>query len=76
MRLDWLVPTTQRVMVGDYISTSFLAGQQRCQPVGRRPGAVPGRPLGATWPASANHLLIRSVAQTAPLLRGAVRAQR
>jgi BNR repeat-like domain len=32
MRLDWLVPTTQGVMVGDYISTSFLAGQQRVLP--------------------------------------------
>jgi hypothetical protein len=29
MQLGWLAPTTQGVMVGDYISTSFLAGQQR-----------------------------------------------
>lgn len=29
MSLSWLAPTTQGVMVGDYISTSFLAGQQR-----------------------------------------------
>ena len=29
MQLNWLAPTTQGVMVGDYISTSFLAGQQR-----------------------------------------------
>jgi BNR repeat-like domain len=29
MQLAWLAPTTQGVMVGDYISTSFLAGQQR-----------------------------------------------
>jgi hypothetical protein len=32
MQLAWLVPTTQGVMVGDYISTSFLAGQQRVLP--------------------------------------------
>jgi hypothetical protein len=29
MQLGWLAPTTQGVMVGDYISTSFVAGQQR-----------------------------------------------
>ena len=29
MQLSWLANTTQGVMVGDYISTSFLAGQQR-----------------------------------------------
>ena len=29
MQLGWLAPTTQGVMVGDYISTSFMAGQQR-----------------------------------------------
>jgi BNR repeat-like domain len=29
MQLGWLAPTSQGVMVGDYISTSFLAGQQR-----------------------------------------------
>jgi BNR repeat-like domain len=29
MQLGWLAPTTQGRMVGDYISTSFLAGQQR-----------------------------------------------
>jgi hypothetical protein len=29
MQLGWLAPTTQGVMVGDYISTSFLAGHQR-----------------------------------------------
>jgi hypothetical protein len=29
MQLAWLAPTTQGVMVGDYISTSFVAGQQR-----------------------------------------------
>src|SRR6266487_7107687 len=29
MQLDWIAPTTQGAMVGDYISTSFLAGQQR-----------------------------------------------
>jgi BNR repeat-like domain len=32
MQLSWLVPTTQGVMVGDYISTSFLAGQQGVLP--------------------------------------------
>jgi hypothetical protein len=40
MRLDWLAPTTQGVMVGDYISTSFLAGQQRVVsafPIGSAP---------------------------------------
>jgi hypothetical protein len=29
MQLGWLAPTSLGVMVGDYISTSFLAGQQR-----------------------------------------------
>jgi BNR repeat-like domain len=29
MQLGWLAPTNQGVMVGDYISTSFLAGEQR-----------------------------------------------
>lgn len=29
MQLGWLAPTTQGMMVGDYISTSFLAGRQR-----------------------------------------------
>jgi hypothetical protein len=29
MQLAWIAPTTQGAMVGDYISTSFLAGQQR-----------------------------------------------
>lgn len=29
MQLGWLAPTSQGVMVGDYISTSFLSGQQR-----------------------------------------------
>jgi hypothetical protein len=29
MQLGWLAPTNQGVMAGDYISTSFLAGEQR-----------------------------------------------
>jgi hypothetical protein len=29
MQIGWLAPTSQGAMVGDYISTSFLAGQQR-----------------------------------------------
>ena len=29
MKLAWIAPTTQGAMTGDYISTSFLAGQQR-----------------------------------------------
>jgi hypothetical protein len=29
MQLGWLAPTNQGVMVGDYISTSFLTGQDR-----------------------------------------------
>jgi hypothetical protein len=29
MQLGWIAPTTQGGMVGDHISTSFLAGQQR-----------------------------------------------
>jgi hypothetical protein len=29
MQLGWIAATTQGAMVGDYISTSFLAGQQR-----------------------------------------------
>jgi hypothetical protein len=29
MQEDWLAPTSQGVMFGDYLSTSFLAGQQR-----------------------------------------------
>ncbi|MGN6677479.1 MAG: sialidase family protein, partial [Streptosporangiaceae bacterium] len=42
MQLDWLAPTTQGFMVGDYISTSFLAGQQRVVgafPIGSAPAA-------------------------------------
>ncbi|MBO0682945.1 MAG: exo-alpha-sialidase [Candidatus Dormibacteraeota bacterium] len=42
MQLGWLAPTNQGVMVGDYISTSFLAGQQRVVnafAVGFAPGA-------------------------------------
>jgi len=42
MQLNWLAPTTQGFMVGDYISTSFLAGQQRvisAFPIGFAPGA-------------------------------------
>jgi hypothetical protein len=42
MQLDWLAPTTQGVMVGDYISTSFLAGQQRAVgiiAIGLQPGS-------------------------------------
>jgi hypothetical protein len=40
MQEDWLAPTTQGFMAGDYISTSFLAGQQRVAgvfPIGRPP---------------------------------------
>jgi hypothetical protein len=33
MRLNWLAETTQGVMVGDYISTSLLAGQHEAVPV-------------------------------------------
>ncbi|HKN97353.1 MAG TPA: hypothetical protein VJX10_09580, partial [Pseudonocardiaceae bacterium] len=33
MQLDWLANTTQGVMVGDYISTSLLAGQHQAVPV-------------------------------------------
>jgi hypothetical protein len=43
MQLDWLAPTTQGFMVGDYISTSFLAGQQRvisAFPIGFAPTAT------------------------------------
>ena len=29
MQLGWIAPTSQGAMVGDYIATSFLAGQQR-----------------------------------------------
>ncbi|MBO0845358.1 MAG: exo-alpha-sialidase [Nocardioides sp.] len=29
MQIGWVAPTTQGAMVGDYISTSFLAGEQR-----------------------------------------------
>jgi hypothetical protein len=29
MQIGWLAPTSQGAMVGDYISTSFLAGQQQ-----------------------------------------------
>jgi hypothetical protein len=42
MQLGWLAPTTQGFMVGDYISTSFLAGQQRVVsafPIGFAPSA-------------------------------------
>ena len=43
MQLGWLAPTTQGFMVGDYISTSFLAGQQRVVsafPIGFAPSAA------------------------------------
>jgi hypothetical protein len=33
MQLNWLAGTTQGVMVGDYISTSLLAGQHKAVPV-------------------------------------------
>ena len=42
MQLGWLAPTTQGFMVGDYISTSFLGGQQRVVgafPIGFAPSA-------------------------------------
>ena len=39
MEEDWLAPTNQGVMVGDYISASFLAGQQRV--VGAFPIGMP-----------------------------------
>jgi hypothetical protein len=39
MQEDWLAPTTQGFMAGDYISTSFLAGQQRV--VGAFPIGMP-----------------------------------
>lgn len=39
MEEDWLAPTNQGVMAGDYISTSFLAGQQRV--VGAFPIGMP-----------------------------------
>jgi hypothetical protein len=40
MQEDWLAPTSQGFMAGDYISTSFLAGQQRVAsafPIGMPP---------------------------------------
>jgi hypothetical protein len=43
MQLGWLAPTTQGFMVGHYISTSFLAGQQRvisAFPIGFAPSAA------------------------------------
>jgi BNR repeat-like domain len=42
IQLGWIAPTTQGAMVGDYISTSFLAGQQRVVnafAIGFAPGA-------------------------------------
>lgn len=42
MQLGWLAPTNQGVMVGDYISTSFLAGRERVVgvfAVGLQPGS-------------------------------------
>jgi hypothetical protein len=50
MPLSWLAATNQGVMVGDYISTSFLAGEQRVLPafaVGLppRPGAAFEEPM-------------------------------
>src|SRR5260370_693096 len=42
MQLGWLAPTSQGAMIGDYISTSFLAGQQRV--IGAFPVGFP--PIG------------------------------
>jgi hypothetical protein len=42
MQEDWLAPTSQGFMAGDYISTSFLAGQQRVTgvfPIGMPPSS-------------------------------------
>lgn len=42
MQENWLAPTTQGFMAGDYISTSFLAGQQRVVgvfPIGMAPSS-------------------------------------
>jgi hypothetical protein len=42
MQEDWLAPTNQGFMAGDYISTSFLAGQQRVEgvfPIGMPPSS-------------------------------------
>jgi hypothetical protein len=42
MQEDWLAPTSQGFMAGDYISTSFLAGQQRVVgvfPIGMTPSS-------------------------------------
>jgi hypothetical protein len=42
MQEDWLAPTSQGLMAGDYISTSFLAGQQRVVgvfPIGMKPSS-------------------------------------
>ena len=42
MQEDWLAPTSQGFMAGDYISTSFLAGQQRVVgvfPIGMPPSS-------------------------------------
>jgi hypothetical protein len=42
MQEDWLAPTSQGFMAGDYISTSFLAGQQRVEgvfPIGMPPSS-------------------------------------
>jgi hypothetical protein len=42
MQEDWLARTTQGFMAGDYISASFLAGQQRVEgvfPIGMPPSS-------------------------------------
>jgi hypothetical protein len=52
MRLSWLAATTQGVMVGDYISTSLLAGQHRAVPsfaeATAPTGSVFDEPMAAT----------------------------
>lgn len=45
MQLGWLAPTNQGAMVGDYISTSFLAGQKKA--IGAF--AIASTPSGSTF---------------------------
>jgi hypothetical protein len=75
MQPTWLAPTTQGYMVGDYISTSFLAGQQRvigAIAVGRPPaGGALNEPMFAALEKVRGGGLATSSGRTVPAGSGA-----
>jgi hypothetical protein len=64
MQLGWLAPTTQGAMVGDYISTSFLAGQS--QAIGAF--AIALAPSGTTFNEAMNAGLQNVTGGTTPTM--------